>query len=200
MCEGSPSSVSQALSQLQGALDFLNASDAASLPGEVQAGVLREFERVEARVTAARARYLAAFGAQAHYEADGQGTTRAWLKWQTCVTSGAAAGAVGWARRLAAHPVIDQALAAGQLSASWAKHLCAWTDRLPDDAREDADQILSEAAADGGMGLRDLGGLAEEIYQRTRPPGPGAERDRVFEERCVRLGTTLGGAGRVEGT
>src|SRR5581483_8617174 len=131
MCDGSPSSVSEALAQLRGALDYLNASDAASLPGEVQAQALRELECAEARHTAARARYLAAFTAQSQYEADGQGTTRAWLKWQTHVTSGAAAGAVGWSRRLAAHPVIDHALAAGELSSSWAKNLCAWTDRLP---------------------------------------------------------------------
>src|SRR5581483_11620618 len=170
MCDGSPSSVSEALAQLRGALDYLNASDAASLPGEVQAQALRELECAEARHTAARARYLAAFTAQSQYEADGQGTTRAWLKWQTHVTSGAAAGAVGWSRRLAAHPVIDHALAAGELSSSWAKNLCAWTDRLPEAAREDADQILCEAAADGGMSLRDLGGLAEEMFQRTRPP------------------------------
>jgi uncharacterized protein DUF222/HNH endonuclease len=198
VCEGSPSSVSAALAQLRGALDFLNASDAASLPGEVQAQVLRELEHAEARHTAARAKYLAAFTAQCQYEADGQGTTRAWLKWQTQVTSGAAAGAVGWAKRLSAHPVIDRALVAGGLSASWAKHLCAWTDRLPGHARDGADQLLCEAAAEG-MALPDLAGLAEEIYQRTRPPIPSSDSDDGFDERFVQLGKTLGGAGRVEG-
>jgi hypothetical protein len=187
--------VRQALAQLQGALDFLNTCDAASLPGEVQAQVLRELECAESRQTAARARYLTAFTAQAQYEADGQGTARAWLTWQTQVTSGAAAGAVGWARRLAAHPVIDCALAAGELSASWARHLCAWTDRLPQDAREDADQLLCEAAAGGGMALSDLAGLAEEIYHRTRPPGHGSDADDRFDERFVQLGKTLQGPG-----
>src|ERR1051326_8274185 len=153
VCEGGPASVPAALAQLRGALDFLNSSDAASEPGPVQAQVLRELERAESRHTAARARFLAAFTAQAEYEAGGQGTARAWLTWQTQVTSGAAGGAVGWAKRLAAHPVIDRALAAGQLSCSWAKHLCAWTDRLPEAARDDADQILAGAAAGGGMGL-----------------------------------------------
>jgi hypothetical protein len=38
---------------------------------------------------------------------------------------------VGWARRLAAHPVIAHALAGGQLSASWARAICGWSDRLP---------------------------------------------------------------------
>jgi uncharacterized protein DUF222 len=198
VCEGSPGSVSEALAQLRGALDFLNASDAASLPGAVQAGVLRELERTESRHTAARARFLAAFTAQGHCEADGQATARAWLKWQTQVTSAAAAGAAGWSKRLPAHPVIDHALATGQLSASWARHLCTWTSRLPEHARDHADHILCQAAADG-MALRDLGDLAEEIYQRTRPPVPSADDGDRFEDRCLQLGATLGGAGRVEG-
>jgi uncharacterized protein DUF222/HNH endonuclease len=202
VCDGRPASVSEALAQLQAALDYLNASDAASQPGPVQAEVLRELEHAESRHTAARARYLAAFTAQAEYEADGQGTARAWLKWQTQVTSGAAAGAAGWAKRLTNHPAIDQALAAGRLSCSWAKHLCAWTDRLPQHARDDADQILAEGAADGGMGLRDLAGLAEEIYHRTRPHEPGKDRgdeERVFDDRSLRVGVTFGGAGHAEG-
>ncbi len=201
MCEGAPANVTEALARLRGALNYLNRSDAASLPGEVQAEVLRELERAESRHTAARARYLAAFAAQGQYEADGQGTVRAWLKWQTQVTSGAAGGAVGWARRLAAHPVIDHALAAGELSASWARHLCTWTDRLPPEIRDSADQILREAAAEG-MALRDLGDLAEEIYRRTRPPvpsGDGDDEDGAFEDRYLRVGVTFGGAGHTEG-
>ncbi|HEY7433391.1 MAG TPA: DUF222 domain-containing protein [Streptosporangiaceae bacterium] len=193
-----------AVAQLRAALDYLNASDAASEPGVVQAEVLRELERAESRHTAARARYLAAFTAQGEYEADGQGTAKAWLKWQTQVTSGAAAGAAGWAKRLAAHPVIDRALAAGQVSTSWARHLCAWTDRLPQHARDDADQILAEAAAGGGMGLRDLAGLAEDIYHRTRPSAPSggdgdSDQNQVFDDRTLRVGITFGGAGHAEG-
>src|SRR5215468_4301232 len=96
------------------------------------AEALRALERAGAKHTAARSRVLAAFAGQAAYEDDGQGSARAWLKWQTQVTTGAAAGAVGWARRLAAHPVIAGALAAGELSRSWARQLCEWTDRLPE--------------------------------------------------------------------
>ncbi|HEY7430643.1 MAG TPA: DUF222 domain-containing protein [Streptosporangiaceae bacterium] len=196
--------MSDALAQLRAAFDYLNGSDAASEPGVVQAEVLRELERAESRHTAARARYLAAFAAQAEYEADGQGTARAWLKWQTQVTSGAAGGAAGWAKRLGAHPVIDRALAGGELSCSWARHLCAWTDRLPREARDNADQILINAAADGGMGLRDLAGLAEEIYHRTRPRSPSrdggdSDEQQVFDDRFVRVGVTFGGAGHAEG-
>ena len=99
-----------------------------------------------------------------------------WLRWQTRITRGAAAGAVAWMRRLAAHPVIERALARGEISASWARELCAWSDRLPQGVRDDADRLLCQAAADGAD-LDDLGRLAEAIYQRTR--GPDQDGDRT---------------------
>src|SRR5436190_19570614 len=119
--EQKPLTVSAALVMLDRALGALNAADAASLPTAVQAQALRALERAEAKHTAARARVLAAFTAQDGYEDDGQGSARLWLGWQTRVTKAAAAGIVGWARRLAVHPVIAQALTEGQISASWAR-------------------------------------------------------------------------------
>ena len=166
-----PVSVDAALVTLERALDALNAADVASMPASVQAQALRALERAEAKHTAARARVLAAFTAQDGYEDDGQGSARMWLRWQTRVTQAAAAGAVGWMRRLAAHPVIAQALAEGQISASWARAVCGWSDRLPADMREDADQILAAAAA-GGAELADLAGLAQQMYERSRAGAP----------------------------
>src|SRR5215469_10601347 len=124
------------------------------------ARALRALERAEARHTAARARILAAFSAQDGYEDDGHGSARVWLKWQTRVTGTAAVTAVGWARRLAAHPVIAQALADAQISTSWARAICGWSEQLPEDKRDGADEILAAAAA-GGAELADLAGLAE---------------------------------------
>ena len=190
-----PAGVTGALAMLDRALATLAAADAGSLPVGVQADALRALERAEARHTAARARFLAAFSAQEGYEDDGQGSARIWLKWQTRVTRGAAAGAVGWMRRLAAHPVIAQALADGQLSASWARAVCGWSNRLPDDKREDADQILAAAAA-GGAELADLAGLAEQMYQRSQT---GPDDDDGFDDRRVGLDLTFAGAGRLNG-
>src|SRR5438552_18625521 len=175
MCdEQKPLTVSAALVMLDRALVALNAADAASLPAAVQAQALRALERAEARHTAARAQILAAFMAQDRYEDDGQGSARMWLKWQTRVTTAAAGGAVGWARRLGAHPVIAAALAEGQLSASWARAVCGWCDRLPEDMRENADQILAGAAA-GGAELADLAGLVQHMYERSRPGEPDGD-------------------------
>ncbi len=198
MCDGqgSPSGVAEALAMLGRALDHLNAADVASLPASVQAEALRALGRAEAKHTAAQARVLGAFAAQGGFEDDGHGTARTWLKWQTRITTGAAAGAIGWARRLAAHPVIERALADGELSPSWARNLCAWTGRLPEAQRGDADEILAGAAR-GGADLAALGGLAQEIYERSCRDGGGPEDD--FEDRWFRLGITFRGAGHAEG-
>src|SRR6516164_1300871 len=199
MCDGlrQPSSVTEALDMLDRALDHLNAADAASLPASVQAEVLRALERAGAKHTAARSRMLAAFAGQAAYEDDGQGSAGTWLKWQTRVTKGAAAGAVGWARRLAAHPAVGDALSAGDLSESWARQICAWTEHLPPATQGDADEILA-AAACSGVDLAGLAGLAQEMYERTHRDRDGEDLDGL-SDRAVWLDTTIGGAGRLTG-
>ena len=198
MCDGEPSSVAEALGMLDRSLAYLAAADAASLPTAVQAEALRTLERAEARHTAARSRVLGAFAVRGGFEDDGHGTARTWLKWQCRVTHGAAVSAVGWARRLAAHPVVADALAAGELSPSWAKQICEWTGRLPEDRQGDAEEILAGAAR-GGAALAALGGLAQEIYERCCRDGTVSPPDDGLADRWFRLGITFRGAGRAEG-
>src|SRR5689334_175309 len=116
MCdgEGAPASVGAAVAMLDRALDALNAADVALLPTAGQVQALRALERAQAKHTAARARVLTAFAAQGGCQDDGHGSARTWLTWQTRITKGAAAGAMAWARHLAAHSVIAEALAAGR--------------------------------------------------------------------------------------
>ena len=162
-----PSSTVQALAMVSAGLGYLARCDAAGLGTAAQAEALVGLEQAEAQHTAARAKILAAFTAQGGYQADGHYGARSWLRAFTKITPGAAGGAAGWARRLAAHPVIAAALAAGQISASWARQLCDWTGQLPEDLRPDADQILLAAAA-GGADLHDLTALAREMIERSR--------------------------------
>ena len=190
------SSPAEALAAVRDGLAFLNAVDAAGLPATVQAECLRGLARAESAHTAAHARLLGAFDAGAGYQDDGQGSARVWLRWQTRATSGAAAGAVGWMRRLAAHPAVAEALAEGGVSRSWARQICRWTDLLPGAHRGDADEVLLAAAA-GGADLADLAGLAEEMRRRTAGPDEG--QGDGFDERQVRLDVTFGGAGRLDG-
>jgi len=196
MCDAEqPATPAAALVMLETALDCLNSADVASLPVTVQAQCLRVLERAEAKHTAARAGVLTAFNAQGGFADDGQQAARPWLKWQTRVTSAAAAGALAWARRLSAHPQVGRALAAGAVSSSWARAICSWTDLLPLTERQAADEILL-AAADGGATLADLAALALEMRRRSATP----DRDHdEFDDRALRLGVTFRGAGRVEG-
>src|SRR4051812_37854566 len=100
-----PSSTAQALAMVSAGLGYLAGCDAADLGTAAQAEALVGLEHAEAQHTAARARILSAFSSQGGYQADGQYGPRAWLRAVTKITPGAAAGATGWARRLAAHPV-----------------------------------------------------------------------------------------------
>src|ERR1022692_1245642 len=191
-----PVSAAGAVAMAQAGLAFLANVNMASVPAAAQADCLRGLERIESLHTAARAGALAAFMAGGGHEDDGQGSAGAWLRWQTRITRGAAAGAVAWVRRLAAHPAVGDALAAGDISASWAREICGWTGQLPAGRQADADHILLAAAA-GGADLADLAGLAEEM--RRRCAGPDADDDGGFGDRWLRLDLTLHRAGRVEG-
>ncbi len=179
----------------QAALRWLAAADVASLPAAVQAECLRGLERAISMHTSARASILQAFTAQSGYQDDGHGSARTWMKWQCQMTPGAAAGAVGWMRRLAAHPAVRRALAAGQVSESFARAICEWTRKLPESSRAGADTILLEAAG-AGAGLGDLAALAEEIRRRTA--GPDRDGDG-FGDRWVRLAETFRGSGSLAG-
>ena len=192
-----PATAAEAAAMARVALGWLAAADVASLTTAEQADCLRALERLRSVHTAAQARVLAAFRARDGYADDGHGSPRTWLKWRTRITDGAADGAIGWMRRLTSHPAVRDALAAAEISESFARQICAWTDLLPADARADADVILLGAAA-GGAGLGDLAGLAEEIRKHTARPDP--DGDDGFDDRGLYLGRTLRGAGRCAGT
>ncbi len=197
LAAGGPESVTQAVSMVLAGLGWLASADLAGAPAVVQAECLRGLERARSVHTAAQASVLSAFDYGDGFEGDGQPTARSWLRWQTRITPGAASGAVGWMRRLRAHPEVSAALAAGEISESWAKDICAWTDLLPESARRDADRILLTAAA-GGARLADLAGLAEEMRKRLAVPDADGDDDG-FADRQVRLATTLGGTGKLDG-
>jgi hypothetical protein len=193
-----PASTTDALAALDGALAYLAAASSArgTLTIAEQADILRAAARAQARLTATCGLALAEFVSNGGLEADGQCSPRSWLMWQARVTRGAATGSVGWMRRLDAHPQVADALADGEISESWARCICYWTDRLPEEFRADADRILI-AAAIGGVDLPDLAALAEEMYRRCAPPD--ADGDDGFARRSLRLDTHFRGAGKLDG-
>jgi hypothetical protein len=191
-----PASAADAVAMVAAGLGWLAKTDVASLTTIEQADCLRGLERASSMHIAARSRVLSAFHAQGGYEDDGQGSARTWLKWQTRVTGGAAYGALGWMHRLAGHRAVGDALGAGEISESWARQICDWTDKLPAEVRGDADVFLLTAAARGAE-LRDLGKMAEEIARQSARPD--TDGDDGFAGRSVALDTTFEGAGKLNG-
>jgi hypothetical protein len=190
----SPASATEALDMLTSALSYLATADPTQLPTEMQACCLAGLERADAIETAARTSILAAFAAARGCHEDADYSPRSWLIHKTRITKGAAINHTAWVRRARAHPRMLAALAAGEMTESYARTLCGWTDKLPEDCRDSADAILV-AAAHRGMELRDLAALAAEIQSRATPAADRDEPDTAFEDRAVRLETTFGGAG-----
>ncbi len=180
-------------------LGYLAAADATAMAAETQARCLQMLEQATAMGTAARSSILGAFTAGQGYSADADYSPRAWLVNRTRVTKGAAVAYTAWVRRAAAHPEVAAVLAAGEITESFARTICTWTGKLAEDCRPDADAILLGAAA-GGADLRDLAGLAAEIYARSLPDDdPGKKQEQAFEDRAVKLETTFEGAGVLTG-
>jgi hypothetical protein len=191
-------SVSEAIDMARAALGYLAAVDAAQLAAETQAVCLRGLEQTDAIATAARASFLSAFTAGKGYSADADYSARAWLMHRTGITRGAAASHTAWANRAGTHPQVVAALAGGEVSESYGRAICQWTDRLPEKYREESDELLVKAAA-AGLGLADLSALFAEMYQRARADLPDEDPARAFGDRAVRLETTFQGAGVLDG-
>ena len=194
----SPTSAQEALGMLKSAMGYLAAADATAMAAQTQALCLHALEQAHSIGTAARSSILGAFTSGQGYSVDADYSARAWLINRSRVSKGAAVAHTVWVRRAAAHPEVAAALAAGEMSESYARTICTWTDKLPEDCREDADKILLKAARAGGD-LRDLAGLFAEIYALSLPEDPDGNKDEKFEDRSVRLETTFQGAGVLTG-
>ena len=198
-----PASASEAMALVHAGLAFLAQADATAMSAEERARCLREMEQADAVATAARTSVLGAFTAGQDYADDGDYSSFSWLIHRTRVTKGAAADHTGWVKRGAGHPLVLAALAARAVSKSYAREICWWTGKLPEESRQAADEILLGAAT-SGLEPADLAGLAAEMYERSRQDRPdtdGGDGDpgKAFDDRAVKVSTTLGGAGVVHG-
>jgi Domain of unknown function (DUF222) len=198
MCMGTvPVTGAQALEMLESALGFLAADDAAALPAQAAADRLRVLERADAIQAAARARLLYAFDAQDGPLGDGQRTIRAWLVHSLRVTKGQAGEYQALQALARDHPLLLAALAEGDvITRSIALQLAKWTNAIPGEYRQDAEQILVAAARDGA-GLRTLAALCAELRARTAEPDPDGNDPGL--DRGVSLATTFDGAGVIHG-
>ena len=189
---GAPQGVAGALRMARVAADYLNSRDAAGLDGAVCGEALVALGEIQAKLAAAHTEFLRRF------DADGYGSASAWLAAKTRISRKDARAAVRDMRRLGGRPLLRDALAAGDISTSWAAAIEEWTRKLPEEMREETDKILLEAVAAGADqdDLATIAGLAIERWRQQRPD----EDDRHgFDDRYVRLGTTFGGAGVIRG-
>jgi hypothetical protein len=198
--DGVPGGVAEALRNISTALDHLNGpAGVAVLEAAGQGDVLAALAQVTAKLAAARAAALSRFDAGRGHDADGYGSSASWLAARNRVTRKAAAADVRRMRQLRRHPRIAEALATGEISESWAAEMAEWTRKLPAELRGGVDKLLVDTAA-AGANLEDLAFVARAVYERWRQQsGADDDPDDEFEDRYLKLGTTIDNAGRVNG-
>ena len=190
-------SVAEALRMADATMDYLNGPGAGELDAACCGSVLRSLAEVQAKLTAAHASVLARFDAAGAHDADGYGTSAAWLMAMADMTRPDARAEVKQMRLLREHPALAGALADGDVSRSWALAIGEWTRRLPAELRAQTVTILVQATRAGASldDLRTIAGVALERWRASRPDG-GADS---FDDRYVQAATTLGGAGVIRG-
>jgi hypothetical protein len=194
-----PVTVTDALRMADAALGFLRDPGAASLLPVELGGALEAVGVLSGKLATARAAILARFEAERAYTADGHGSATAWLKARGRVTGKAAAAQVRQMRQFRDHPAIENAVATGEVSQSWAGELAEWTRKLPPDWRHDVDKLLADTASAGAR-LEDLAVVAQAAYEKWRSQQPDPDdSDDGFDDRFLTLGATLDNAGRVNG-
>lgn len=199
MCTSGELTAADALRMVDAALDCLGGTGREALRAAELGDVLAELGTLSGRLAAVRAAVLARFDACRGYAADGYGSPAAWLAARGRETRKAAGAEVRRMRQHANHPVIAAAQARGDVSDSWAATMADWTRRLPPDWRADIDRLLVDTAA-AGANLEDLAVVARAAYEKWRSSRPDPdEPDDGFDDRYLRLGTTIGNAGRITG-
>jgi len=190
-------SVAEALRMANATMDYLKRVAGNELDASSCGSVLRSLGEIEAKFTAAHAAVLARFDAADAHDADGYGTSAAWLIAMTDMTRPDAKTKVWRMRLLRGHPAMAAALADADVSKSQALAIAKWTKKLPAELRAETIKILVEAAAAGASldDLRMIAAVAEQRWRASRPDGD----DDGFDDRYVQVGTTFQGAGVIRG-
>ena len=191
-------SVREALRLARAGLDYLNAPQASDMDPAAIGEVLAALGDLQGKLAAAHATFLRRFDAANAHDADGYGSSSAWLTARGRMTRQDARAAVRQMRQFSERPGLHDAVAAGDLSRSWADAIARWTRKLPAEMRDETDRILLTAAAAGAT-LEDLATIAAAAIEQWRSQRPDPEDDFDFRDRSVRLGLTFGGAGVIRG-
>src|SRR5690348_8258342 len=160
-------SASDALRMTGAAMDYLNSLAAADLHGTACGELLIGLGEIQAKLAAAYAEILRRFDAAGAHDADGYGSSSAWLAAKGGMPRGAARALVRRMRQLGSRPLLGSALAGGDITESLAFTIADWTRKLPAGMRTETDRILLEAAA-AGASLDDLATIAACAVEKWR--------------------------------
>src|SRR5215470_9967698 len=193
-----PGSIAEALRTAHASLDYLNSPAAAGLHAAACGEVLTSLGELQAKVAAAHAAFLRRFDAAGAHDADGYGTSAAWLAAMAKMAKKDAKAAVGQMRQLSRHVCLHGALARGEVSASWAAQIIEWLQKLPAELRAGTEKILADAAS-AGAGLEDLAAITAHALRQWQAAHPDPDQDDGFDDRYLAVGTTFGGAACIRG-
>jgi hypothetical protein len=188
--------MADALGMMTAALAFLSAADLHELGISGQQEILAGLGTVTARTSAVHAAALAAFDAAGGPEAHGCKNTTAWLHHHGGMTKAAARGASKDSKTQAAHPPIADALAAGDISQSFASLVIRWTSKLPEDQQRESDCILITAAVHG-CGEHELNVLGARLLEEYKKTQPDPDEKDPFTDRHLQLDETIDGVGKL---
>ena len=189
-------SAPQAVAMADAAMDYLNAA-VAGLDGSACGDLLIALGALQAKLTAAHAGLLRRFDPAGAHDADGTGRRRrGWPRGLACRRR-ARGPRSGRCARCGGRPLLDSALAAGDVTGSLAFTIADWTRKFPVPMHDQTDRIVLQAAAVGAS-LDDLAMLAACAIEtwRAQQPDPG-EPDPG--DRYPQHGTTFGGAWVIRG-
>ena len=207
MCTGSDGAagnVAEALRMTGAGLDYLNGPAADELTAASYGAALTSLSEIQAKLTAAHAILLARFDAADAHDADGYPTSAAWLAAMSRMSPPDAKAAVRLMRTLSKHTPLEEALASGDISASWSDQILKWIKNLPGQLREDTETILCTEkilvrAAASGASLDDLRMILARALAQWQAQHPDPDEDDGFDDRYVQVGSTFRGAGTLRG-
>ena len=207
MCAGgdhAPGNTAEALRMTGAGLDYLNGRAVDELTAASFGAALQSLGEIQAKLTAAHARLLARFDAAGAHDSDGYGTSAAWLAAMARMSARDAKAAVRQMRTLGRHRPLEEALAAAEVTASWAGQILEWIGKLPGQLRDDTETILGIEkilirAAASGASLEDLKTILARALAQWQAAHPDPDSGDGFDDRYVQVGSTFRGAGVLRG-
>ena len=178
--------------------DYLNTPAVADLEPAALGEALVSIAQIQSKLAVAYADFLCRFDAHDAHDADGYGTSSAWLAAMTKLSKKDAKSAVRRMRMLGKHPLLARGMAEGEISESWAREIVGWLKKLPEGLRDGTEKILAEAAA-GGASLEDLATITAAALAQWDADHPDEDDDDSFPDRYLQIDTTFAGAGVIRG-